>query len=571
MRAMSANHEILATTNRGAPLHSFAGSRSCLPALALSALCLVSCEREEPRDRRSGRVGEKPNLIVILADDMGYGDVAALNPESRIPTPNLDRLAAEGLVFADAHSSGSYCVPSRYGLMTGRYLWRTRLGSGGNMANFSGTLIEPGRTTLPERLRAEGYYTGLVGKWHLGIDWRLHDESEREVIRDHPNYQNFDNIDFGSPVLKGIRDFGFEYSFALNASAEMNPSTFLENNRVVAIPTLSTEEVKKERGEWYGRDDNLIAEGFTMDGLVPAFSDKACEFLETAARTRPDQPFFLYYALTSPHNPIVPNPEFVGASEAGAYGDFVVELDHHVGRLLEKLQTLGLAEHTLVIFTSDNGQVDRTRGYSERWVRGDPEIHGHRSHGSLSGWKGGLGEGAHRMPFLVRWPGRVRAGEVCDTTISHNDLLPTFAEMLGIPLDDDTAEDGISFFRALIGEERPPSFHEAIVHNRNDGTFAIRQGDYKLIVEGPKTIPEVLDATSPKSFRLYDLVNDLGETEDLSGREPARVDEMHELLQKYLREERSVPRLPPAGAEGAWVPESRSANSALPERKQECL
>lgn len=493
-----------------------------------------------PRNSTPGADGETPNIIVILADDMGYGDIAALNPGSKIPTPHLDRLAAEGLVFTDAHSSGSYCVPSRYGLMTGRYLWRTRLGSGGNMANFAGTLIEPGRTTLPERLREEGYFTALVGKWHLGNDWKLHDESEREVIRDHPNYQNFDNIDFASPVLRGINDFGFDYSFALNASAEMNPSTFLENNRVVAIPVLTTKEVKAERGEWYGRDDNLIAKGFTMDGLVPTFSDKACEFLETSARTRPDQPFFLYYALTSPHNPIVPNPEFVGASGAGAYGDFVVELDHHVGRLLEKLDALGLAENTLVLFTADNGQVNRTRGYQERWVRGDREIHGHQSHGPLSGWKGGLGEGAHRMPFLVRWPGRVRAGEVCDTTISHNDLLPTFAEMLGISLDDDTAEDGTSFFQALTGEERPASFHEAIVHNQSDGTFAIRQGDHKLIVEGPRTISEVLDPASPISFRLYDLGNDLGETENLSDKEPERAAAMHELLKKFIREGRST-------------------------------
>ncbi|MEX2580499.1 MAG: arylsulfatase [Verrucomicrobiales bacterium] len=510
-------------------------SLSFLAVVALFALIPISHgESANPGDAT-------PHLIVILADDMGYGDVAALNPGSRIPTPNLDRLAAEGLVFTDAHSSGSYCVPSRYGLMTGRYLWRTRLGSGGNMSNFSGTLIEPGRVTLPEKLREAGYFTGLVGKWHLGNDWKLHDESERDVIRDHRNYQNFDNIDFESTVLKGINDFGFDYSFALNASAEMNPSTFLENNRVVAVPVLTTEEVMEERGEWYGRDDNIIAEGFTMDGLVPAFSNKACEFVENAVRTRPDQPFFLYYAPTSPHNPIVPNPEFVGASEAGAYGDFVVELDHHVGRLLEKLDDLGIAENTMVIFTADNGQVDRTRGYRERWVRGDVNIHGHRSHGPLGGWKGSLGEGAHRMPFLVRWPARVKAGEVCDTTISHNDLLPTFAEMLEISLDDDTAEDGRSFFQAITGEKRPASFHEAIVHNHSNGTFAIRQGDHKLIVEGPGTIPEALDPATPVVYRLYDLKNDPGETNDLSTSLAERAGEMHALLQRYLREGRSTP------------------------------
>jgi len=220
---------------------------------------------------------------------MGYGDVGVLNRESRIPTPNLDRLANEGLIFTDAHSAGSYCVPSRYGLLTGRYMWRTRLGSGGNLANFAGTLIEPGRITVAEMLKRNGYYTGLVGKWHQGIDWKLHDEAARDVIRVHPSYVDFNNIDFASPVVKGINDYGFEYSFATAGSTEMNPSTFIENNRARIIPTFTAEEMKKKRGEWYGRDDNIIAEGYSMDGIMPTLSDKACEFVETATRRRPGQ------------------------------------------------------------------------------------------------------------------------------------------------------------------------------------------------------------------------------------------------------------------------------------------
>jgi len=235
----------------------------------------------------------RPNILIIFTDDMGYGDVAILNRDSRIPTPNLDRLARESLIFTDAHSSGSYCVPSRYGLLTGRYMWRTRLGSGGNLANFAGTLIEPGRKTLADLLRGAGYFTGLVGKWHQGIDWKLRDESAREVIRVHPNYQDFRNIDFASPVLKGPKDYGFDYSFATAGSAEMNPSTFIENNRATVIPTLSSQEAKEKNSQWYGRDDNIIAEGYTMDRLVPTLSKKACEFVEMATRTRPKQPFFL--------------------------------------------------------------------------------------------------------------------------------------------------------------------------------------------------------------------------------------------------------------------------------------
>ena len=465
---------------------------------------------------------------------MGYGDVAILNRDSRIPTPNLDRLARESLIFADAHASGSYCVPSRYGLLTGRYMWRTRLGSGGNLANFAGTLIEPGRRTVADLLRGEGYFTGLVGKWHQGIDWKLRDESARDIIRVHRNYQDFGNIDFASAVLKGPQDYGFDYSFATAGSAEMNPCAFVENNQATVIPTLSSPAAKETFGEWYGRDDNIVAEGYTMDRLVPTLSKKACEFVEMATRTRPGQPFFLYYAMTAPHNPIVPNREFVGTSRAGAYGDFVVEVDHHVGRILRKIAELGIERNTVVIFTSDNGPVDRTRGYRARWVRGDTAIYGHDCNGPFRGWKAGLQEGAHRVPFFVRWPERIRPGGSCPTTILFNDIIPTLAEMLNIELDDRTAEDGQSFFRALTGEARPASFHEAIVHNHSNGTFAIRKGAFKLTVQGPKTTAQLVDDAFPVSFMLHDLEHDIEETTDVSRNHPGMVKEMHALLKKYV-------------------------------------
>lgn len=477
-----------------------------------------------------------PNVLIILADDMGYGDVGRLNDGSRIPTPNLDRLAKESLSFTDAHSSGSYCVPSRYGLLTGRYMWRTRLGAGGNLANFAGTLIEPERKTLANILHDAGYFTGLVGKWHQGIDWKLRDESAREVIREHNNYQDFSNIDFASAVLKGPNDYGFDYSFVTAGSAEMNPSTFIENNQVTIIPTLSSREAKELYGEWYGRDDNIIAAGHTMERLVPRLSQKACEFVETATRTRPDQPFFLYYAMTTPHNPIVPNAEFVGLSRAGAYGDFVVELDHHVGAILRKLSELGIEKNTLVIFTSDNGPVNRTRGYQARWVRGETSIGGHDSNGPFSGWKGGLQEGGHRVPFFVRWPEKITSGGSRPTTILFNDVIPTLAEMLNIKLDNHTAEDGQSFFKALTGEAIPESFHEAIVHNHSNGTFAIRQGQFKLTVNGPRTTAQVLDDTFPVSLVLHDLATDIDEVSDIAHDHPSRVKEMHALLKKIVRE-----------------------------------
>lgn len=483
---------------------------------------------------------QQPNIVFILADDMGYGDVGAYNRDSRIPTPHLDRLAAEGLMFTDAHSA-SYCVPSRYALLTGRYLWRTRLGSGGNMANFAGTLIEPGRVTLPAMLRQAGYFTALVGKWHQGIDWKLHDESERATIHTHPNYQNFDNIDFASPALKGPKDFGFDDSFGTAGSAEMNPSTFIENNRVKVLPTLTTAQVREKRGEWYGRDDNIIAEGYSMDALVPTLSAKALEVVEKAARDQ-RRPFFLYYAMTTPHNPIVPNRAFAGTSRAGTYGDFVVELDHHVGLLLQKIAELGIERDTLVFFTSDNGPVNRTRGYRQEWVRGDTQIYGHRSNGPFSGWKGGLQEGGHRVPFIARWTGKITAGETCPTTISFTDLMPTLAELLRLQLDRDTAEDGVSFYPALQGSRWPASFHEAIVHNHSNGAFALRQGNYKLTVKGPETNDQIVDDSHPASFVLHDLTADPGETTDISSRHPQIVEDMHALLKRYVRAGRSDDR-----------------------------
>ena len=305
------------------------------------------------------------------------------------------------------------------------------------------------------------------------------------------------------------------------------------------IPTLTSQAANDKHGEWFGRDDNIVADGYTMDGLVPTLSNRACEFVETAVYDRPDQPFFLYYAMTTPHNPIVPNKAFVGTSRAGTYGDFVVELDHHVGRLLRKIEELGIAENTIVIFTSDNGPVNRTKGYSARWVRGDTGVYGHDSNGPFSGWKAGLQEGGHRVPFFVRWPEKVKPGGRCSTTIVFNDVFPTLAEMLNVSLDENTAEDGQSFFRALTGEQRPVSFHEAIVHNHSNGTFAIRKGSYKLTVNGPKTLEQVVDDDFPVTFALHDLKKDIEETTDVSGVHSQLIKEMHALLKKYVREGRS--------------------------------
>lgn len=501
----------------------------CGLIVALASWSLSVCQQKHRT--------EKPNIIIILADDLGYGSVEVLNRDSKIPTPNLNRLASEGLIFTDAHSASAVCTPTRYGLLTGRYSWRTRL-KAGVLSDYAGTLIEPGRLTIGEMLKQNGYHTGMVGKWHLGLDWKLKDETAKDSMATDPRYSDFDNIDFSSPVTKGINDYGFDYSFAIAGSAEMNPSTFIKNGRVTVVPTLSSEEARETQGEWYGRDNNNIAEGFFLEDLVPTFSEKACEFIEEASQTQPDKPFFLYYPLTSPHNPIIPNKEFLGKSGAGAYGDFIVELDHHIGKLLDKLVELGIDNNTMIIFTSDNGAIDITKN-GERWIRGDRNIYGHMSNAPFSGWKTQRLEGGHHVPFFVRWPEKIKPGDKVSTTICINDIFPTLAEMLEIGLDSNTAEDGRSFFKTFAGTERPVSFHEAIVHHGIDGQFAIRKENYKLMVEGPNTPQQVLDNGTPLSFFLYDVANDIKETTDIAATHPEKVGELHALLKTIIMNDES--------------------------------
>lgn len=498
-----------------------------LLALTITGLSLNSCQ--QPTQTK------KPNIIIILADDMGYGDVQILNSKSKIPSLNLNRLANEGMIFTDAHTPSGVCSPTRYGLLTGRYCWRTRLQSA-VLWDYAGTLIEPGRITIADMLRENGYFTGMVGKWHLGIDWKLKDESAKELMATDIRYSDFDNIDFHSPVTKGINDFGFDYSFAVAGSANMTPFTYLENNRVTDIPVYSTEEIRQKTGEWYASEGH-VAEGFTLERNIPVLSQKACEFIESAVENHPEKPFFLYYPLVSPHTPVVPNKEFMGKSGAGAYGDFVMETDYHIGVLLDKLSDLGINKNTMIIFTSDNGpENDRVRNMK---TKGDQNTYGHEPQSPFRGWKRELLEGGHRVPFFVRWPEKIKAGGQNTTTICLTDIFPTLADLLDVEPDINSAEDGISFFTGITGKNNPVSFHEAIVHHHANGSFAIRKGDYKLIIEGPLKSAEILDDSYPVSFLLYDIKNDSRENNDIMGSNPAIVKEMYEILKKYIRDGRS--------------------------------
>ncbi len=467
----------------------------------------------------------RPNIILFLADDMGYGDVAAINPEGKIPTPNLDRLIAGGMLFTDAHTNSAVCTPTRYGIMTGRYCWRGRLKKK-VLWNYAGCLIEKDRLTLPVMLQHAGYQTAMIGKWHLGIDWHLKDPSRKNELRQF-SYNDYDNIDFHSPIDYGINQYGFDYSFAIAGSANMTPFTFIENGKVSAIPTIKTSP------NWIGSPGHKTPD-FTIEALLPTFTDQACRFIEQAAGG--NKPFFLYFAFNSPHTPVCPNPRFVGKSSAGAYGDFVHETDYRVGQVLARIREHHLEKNTLIIFTSDNGpEIDRIR---QDKTRGDKSNHGHCSQKNLRGGKRMLYEGGHRVPFICRWPGQIPAGKQCPTTVCVTDIFATIADLVNGDLPENTAEDSISFLPALLGRESPESYHQGIIHHQASGEFAIRQGEFKLIVRGPAAPAELLSG-KPDKFELYNLRDDITETRDLAEDNPDRVQRMYEALRRIVAANRS--------------------------------
>jgi len=465
-----------------------------------------------------GAVPPPPNIVFILTDDLGYGDIACQNPESKIPTPNLDRLAGQGVRFTDAHSPSAVCTPTRYGVLTGRYSWRSRLKSG-VLEGYSPNLIEPGRPTVASVLKSRGYYTGGIGKWHLGL-------GDRE------------KTDFTRPLRPGPVDHGFDYYFGIPASLDMPPYLYLENDRVVEQPT-STTPGKQESGIfWRG---GPVAPSFQFDQVLATLTGKAVGFLRDRA-AKPAQPFFLYLPLTGPHTPWVPRKEFLGRSKAGIYGDFVCEVDWVAGEILNTLDQAGLSSNTLLIFTSDNGP--------ERYAYERIPQFGHYSMGSLRGVKRDAWEGGHRIPFLARWPGRIRAGGTSSETICLTDLMATSAALSGAKLPDNGGEDSYNIAPALLGEKRPAPIREATVSHTANGEFAIRQGEWVFI-----DAPTGMNTKEPEWFRkqrgytlhtlageLYNLKQDPAERKNLYAERPDMVGKLKALLERYKREGRSAPR-----------------------------
>ena len=475
----------------------------------------------------------KPNVVIILADDLGYADVSCYG--GKIRTPHIDHLAAGGMRFTDAHSTSSVCSPTRYGLLTGRYNWRSKL-QRGVLGGLSPRLIEPGRMTIPSMLKKEGYHTACFGKWHLGMDWVVKPGAEVSELTIEPRTQVF-NVDFAQPIANGPNSVGFDYYFGISASLDMVPDTFVENNRVVSLPTEDRDFLMMHGREQGGKTrKGPTAPDFDAADVLPTLARKSCEYIAArAADARNGRPFLMYVPLASPHTPILPTAEWQGKSGMNPYADFVMQTDGAVGEILSALEQHELTGKTLVVFTSDNGCSPQAK-FDEL------AEHGHHPSGPLRGHKADIFEGGHRVPFIVRWPGQVAAGKASSQLVCFTDVLATLAEIVGRPLPPEAGEDGISFLPVLRGGE---SRRDHLVSHSVNGTFAIRRGPWKLVLaadsggwSAPR--PGSKQAAGLPPVQLYHLGDDLAEQNNLQHREPDQVKQLTELLEKLVAEGRST-------------------------------
>ncbi|WP_276165993.1 sulfatase family protein [Zobellia alginiliquefaciens] len=484
---------------------------------------------------------EKPNIVIIYTDDQGYGDVRALNPDAKFSTPNIDKIANEGIIFTDGHSSDAVCTPSRYSLLTGRYSWRTDLKKGVLRADGP-CLIEEGRTTIGSLLQKNGYNTAMVGKWHLQMEF------EGSLGK---------NRDWSKPFTQGPIEKGFDYFYGIPASMNYGILTYLENDSVLEAPTLWTKKkldvtprtyrmtspydtIREGKGNWVE-----VAPGFNDEYVLEHFADKAVAYINENANKK--KPFFLYLPLNSPHLPHSTHPDFQGRSDAGNYGAFVEETDYRVGQVLNALKENGIEENTLVIFSSDNGA--ETNYVYQR------DTFGHYSSLNFKGGKRDIYEGGHRVPYLMRWPKMIKPGSKTDVTVCQTDYLATIADIVNQPLRDDEAEDSFSLLPILKDENADTITHGPVIHHSVQGFFAIRDGDWKLNFvrgSGGSLRPILIEPKSgePK-FELYNLANDPSETTNLFLEKPEIVEQLTQKFAKIIKNGRSTP-----GAQQDYIDEN---------------
>ncbi|WP_145246266.1 sulfatase family protein [Aeoliella mucimassa] len=485
-----------------------------------------------------------PNVLILYADDMGFGDASCYNPESKITTPNIDRLAREGMRFVDGHSSSGICTPSRYALLTGRYHWR-------KFHDIVGALgasrFDAERLTLPEMLQQKGYDTACVGKWHLGWDWNAirHPNAKKTTAAGgKQKYWGYDAFDWSKPVPDGPLAHGFDYYFG-DTVINFPPYAWIENDRLISPPDANLEiTAKTKEGNWEARPGPARSDWDFYDDL-PTLTNKAVSWL--ASRKDQTKPFFLYFALPSPHAPIIPIDKFDNASQAGAYGDYVVQSDWSCGELLKTLDKIGLAENTIVVFTSDNGPEIYCYAREERF--------GHRSNNPLRGIKRDIYEGGHHVPFIVRWPGRVPADTTNEALISQIDVMATLAEVVGFDLPDGAAEDSYSQLSMLEGGS---PVRTTLVHNTYRDRYALRDGKW-LWINAPngyhRPANKAWEArhdypSDDHPQQLFDLSTDLGQRHNVVDSHEDIAQRMAAQLQQIREAGHSAPRLDDANQAG---------------------
>jgi len=476
--------------------------------LLLVAACASCSQPESPESD----VEQSPNIVLILADDMGLGDVGAYNAASKIPTPAIDNLAASGMRFTDAHSPSAVCTPTRYALLTGRYSWRSSMKSG-VLKGYSPMLIDTARSTIASMLREQGYATAAIGKWHLGL-------GDAEVT------------DYSKPLTPGPNDVGFDYFFGIPASLDMPPYTFIENDRI--LTSFDGDEVgesgrRRDGGDGYWHA-GPIARDFAHIDVLPQVTVRSVDYIRQQAAANSDKPFFLYVPLNAPHTPWLPLPEFVGKSQAGIYGDFVAQVDDTVNQILNALEETGVAEQTIVVFATDNGA---------RWSPEQHERWDHEANLHYRGQKADVFEGGHRVPLLVSWPGHIAADTKSPYITTFTDLYATFAEVAGAKPGPDEAVDSETILPVLLGQEH--GLRSPIVNHSAQGLFAIRDGDWKLIEglgSGGFTKPSTVEPEEGGPVgQLYNLADDPSETTNLYLERPDVVERLTLLLDEIRRDD----------------------------------
>lgn len=484
-----------------------------------------------------------PNILIIYADDMGYGDLACQNPETKLTTPNLDQLAAEGIRFTDGHSSSGICTPSRFALLTGQYHWRRMHGIVGP---FGGTVFESEEFTLARMLKSKGYGTACIGKWHLGWNWdsiKVEGAKLLPVPGDTTRRGYGPNdFDWNQAFTGGPLDQGFDYYFG-DGTINFPPYAFIENDRITDTPTeyLTLDQRTTKEGNWEFRPGPMVKDWDPYQ-VLPTLEKKAVSYIK---QQKIGQPFFLYFALPSPHAPIIPNEEFVGKTQAGGYGDFVYQTDYVAGQVLKALEEQGLAQNTLVIFTSDNGP--------EHYAYPRIQNYGHLSMGPLRGLKRDIYEGGHRVPFVMRWPGRIEAGRVSHDLVHQVDIAATLASIVDFPLPESDAVDSYNLLPLLLDEERDEPKREVAVHNTFKDGFVIRHRDWVLIERFSGYHSRVPDwyfeeSKYPNYDRdtpglLFNLKTDLGQFQNLYEERPEKVAELKALLEEHRTSDRTAPIL----------------------------